>query len=183
MTDTDTGTVESLALSIPDEHVGAFVAEVFEDAERSTTWTEVVDAMVAPAARDAWEALSATEQVIEVLEKAGEYDGRAVDTLEDVPLRGEEASLSTREAFEEALRYRRNADVLRDGIADAFASDVIDEATLEAAVEEFGFDTETIARREDALEDVASVYELDFRPYGGTLIQRDEEDTTAADAW
>jgi hypothetical protein len=61
---------------------------------------------------------------------------------------------------------------------------VIDGEGLEAAVEAVGFDTETIARREDVLEDVASVYELDFKPYGGTLIQDDEgEGTTEADAW
>jgi hypothetical protein len=69
--------------------------------------------------------------------------------------------------------------------ADAFASGAVDGDELEAAVEAVGYDTETIARREDVLEDVASVYELDFRPYGGTLIQEDgnEEGTTEADAW
>lgn len=184
-TDTDTGTGESLALSIPDEHAGAFVAEVFEDAERSTTWEETVDALVAPSARDAWEALSPRERVVEVLRKAHEFDERAVERLEDVPLSGDVASPETRETFEEALRLRRNADVLRDGIADAYAGDVIDGDDLEAAVGAAGFDTGTIARREDALETVASVYDLDFRPYGGTLVQGDGDDetTTEADAW
>jgi hypothetical protein len=185
MTDTDTSTDESLAVSIPDEHAGAFVAEVFEDAERSTTWEDAVDAMVAPSARDAWAELSPREQVIEVLQKADEYDERAAELLEDVPLRGSDPSPETRETFEDALRIRRNADVLRDGIADAYASGVIDGDELEAAVEAVGYDTETIARREDVLEDVASVYELDFRPYGGTLIQEEGDDagTTEADAW
>ncbi|SDE73664.1 hypothetical protein [Halorientalis regularis] len=145
---------------------------------------EAVDAMVAPAAQDAWERLSPQEQVAEVLKKVDDYDERAVAELEDVSLRGDEASLETRQAFEEALRFRRNADVLCDGIADAYAAGVVDGEDLEAAVEAVGFDTETIARREDVLEDVASVYELDFRPYGGTLVQDDGDDgTTEADAW
>jgi hypothetical protein len=174
---------ESLAMSVPDEHAAAFVAEVFEDAERSTTWEEVVDAMVSPTARDAWESLSSTEQVIEVLQKAHDYDQQAADLLEDVPLSGEQASLEIRQTFEDALRHRRNADIFRDGIADAYASGLIDDEELEGAVESFEFETETIARREDVLEDVASVYELDFKPYGGTLIQEDEEQKTEADAW
>lgn len=170
---------EAVGMEIPDEHVGAFVAEVFEDAERATTWTDIVDSMVAPEAREAWEALSPTEQVVEVLEMADDYDERAADLLDGIEVDGDDPDESTVAAFEEATRLRNNADAFRDGIAAAYDEGHVGDEALVTAVESFGFDTETIARREDELERVTSVYDLDYRPYGGTLIQ--ESEAPAAD--
>jgi hypothetical protein len=170
---------EAVGIEIPDEHVGAFVAEVFEDAERATTWTDIVDSMVAPEARDAWEALAPVEQAVEVLEMADSYDERAADLLAGIEVDSDDPDESTIAAFEEATRLRNNADAFRDGIAAAYDEGHIDDDELVEAVESFGFDTDTIARREDELERVTSVYELDYRPYGGTLIQ--ESEAPAAD--
>lgn len=170
---------EAVGMEIPDEHVGAFVAEVFEDAERATTWTDIVDSMVAPEARDAWESLTSVEQAVEVLQMADDYDERAADLLAGIEVDSDDPDESTIAAFEEATRLRNNADAFRDGIAAAYDEGHIDDDGLVEAVETFGFDTETIARREDELERVTSVYDLDYRPYGGTLIQ--ESEAPAAD--
>ena len=62
-----------------------------------------------------------------------------------------------------------------DGVAAAYADGVVGDDELVAAVEESDFDTAVIAEREDELERVANAYDLDFRPYGGTLMH-DEED-------
>ncbi|WP_436932632.1 hypothetical protein [Halosimplex halobium] len=165
---------EARGVPIPDEHVGAFVAEAFEDAERSTTWAEVVDAMVAPAARDEWAELSAVEQAVEVLRQAAEYDRRATDELERIPTNRAEPTPEIRSSFEEAKRLRRNADAFRDGVATGYAEGRIDDEELVAAVERSEFDTTQIARREDALESVTAVYDFDYRPYGGTLFDEDQ---------
>lgn len=167
---------EAMGVPIPDEHVGAFVAEAFEDPERSTEWDEVVDAMVAPEARDAWDALGATEQTVEVLDQAAEYDRRATDELERIPTNRNEPTPETRDRFDEAKRLRRNGDVFRDGVAAAYADGRIDDDELREAVETSALDAGQIARREDELERVTSVYDFDFRPYGGTLFDEDEGD-------
>ncbi|QLH82956.1 hypothetical protein [Halosimplex pelagicum] len=164
---------EAMGVPIPEEHVGAFVAEAFEDPERSTTWSEVVDAMVAPDAREDWADLSAVEQAVEVLRRAAEYDRRATDELERIPTNRAEPTPEIRSSFEEARRLRRNADAFRDGVAAAYAEGRIDDEELVAAVERSEFDTTAIARREDALESVTAVYDFDFRPYGGTLFDED----------
>jgi copper chaperone CopZ len=165
---------EAMGVPIPDEHVGAFVAEAFEDPERSTAWDEVVDQMVAPAARDAWAELSAAEQTVEVLDKAAEYDRRAADELERIPTNKPEATPEIRSAFEEAKRLRRNADAFRDGVASAYQSGRIDDDELVGAVDESDFDTEQIAAREDELESVTAAYGFDYSPYGGTLFDEDK---------
>jgi hypothetical protein len=170
---------EAMGVPIPEEHIGAFVAEAFEDPERTTTWDEVVDAMVAPDARDAWEDLSAAEQTVEVIRQAAEYDRRATDELERIPTNANEPTPEIRSSFEEARRLRRNADAFRDGIATAYAEGRIDDDELFAAVQESEFDTAQIARREDELESVTSVYDFDYRPYGGTLFDEEEADEGA----
>lgn len=162
---------EAVGMAVPDEHVGAFVAEVFEDAERSTEWEDVVGSMVAPDARDAWEALTPTEQIEAVLEMADSYDERAADILAEIDVDGDDPDRETRDRFDEAMRLRRNADAFRDGVAAAYGAGRFDDEALVAAIEAIGFDTETIARREDELDRVASVYDFDYKPYGGTLIQ------------
>jgi tagatose-1,6-bisphosphate aldolase non-catalytic subunit AgaZ/GatZ len=164
---------EAVGMPIPDEHVGAFVAEVFEDAERSTDWEDIVDAMVAPAAREAWTGLSPSEQVSEVLEMANCYDREAVELLASIDVDG--SAETQRETFDEAMRLRRNADTFRDGVAAAYASGHVDADQLVCAVEESDFDTDGIARREDELERVTAVFDYNFKPYGGTLVQEDDE--------
>ncbi|WP_435181145.1 hypothetical protein [Halorussus sp. AFM4] len=180
MTDTDSesgGTAtESLGVSIPDEHVGAFVAEAFEDVERDTTWEEVVDALVAPEARDAWADLPPTERVVEVLSAAADYDRRAADRLAAIPTDRGRPTPEIREEFDEATRCRRNADRFRDGVAAAYADGVVDDDELVAAVERAGFDTAVIAEREDELDRVASAYDFEFRPYGGTLMHDGDDE-------
>lgn len=168
---------EAVGMAIPDEHVGAFVAEVFEDTERTTTWEGVVDSMVAPEAREVWEALTPTEQVAEVLHMADSYDTRAADLLADINVDGDDPDEEKRDRFAEARRLRRNADAFRDGIASAYEAGIVDDEELVGAIEAADFDTEEIARREDELERVTSVYDFDYRPYGGTLIQEDDEPT------
>lgn len=170
----DRQTGESIGVAVPDEHVGAFVAEAFEDVERDTSWTEVVEALVADDAREAWDDLSPTEQVVEVLSAADGYDERAVERLRDVPTDRGKPTGKMRESFEEALRCRRNADGFRDGVAAAYAEGRVGDDELVAAVESFGFDTDTIAEREDELDRVANAYDFEFRPYGGTLMTDDE---------
>lgn len=160
---------DPIGLPVPDEYVGAFVAEVFEDVERSTTWTEAVDALVAGDARSDWEALTPTEQVVAMLDAAADFDERAVQVLEGIPC-DEVNDSSVRGEFDEALRVRRNADLLRNAIADAYSDGYVDDDQLVEAVECHGFETETIARREDLLETVAEAHGFDFRPYGGTLM-------------
>ena len=172
---------EAVGMPIPDDHVGAFVAEVFEDTERSMDWADVVDAMVAPSAREEWNALDGDEQVAEVLEMASRYDERAADTLEGIEVDSDEPDAETREAFAEARRLRRNADGFRDGIASAYDTGHIDDDGLVAAIERVEFDTDEIARREDELERVTSAYDFDYRPYGGTLIQESETPTANPD--
>ncbi|QCS42899.1 hypothetical protein [Natrinema versiforme] len=182
---TGSGIEESLGVTIPDDHVGAFVAQAFEDVERSTEWTEAVEAVVADEARDAWRSLSARQQVVELLTMADRYDERATDLLEGIPLDRGGLDDDLRERFEEATRLRRNADVLRDGIAAGYAEGRVGDDELVAAVEDFEFDTASIAEREDALDTVANTYDLDFRPYGGTLMTEREpdEDAEEFEAW
>lgn len=176
---TTTQTLEEVVgITIPDEHVGAFVAEVFEDAERSTTWHRVVDALVAPAAREAWDELAAVERTAEVLRSADRFDRHAAELLAGIDVTTDAPEGDVREIFDEAMRLRRNADAFRDGVADAYAEGLLDDDQLVAAVETVGFDTETIARREDELERVTSAYDFEYRPYGGTLVQ--ERDTQTA---
>lgn len=177
---------ESLGVSIPDEHVGAFVAEAFEDPERSTSWAEAVDAMVAPDVRGAWDDLSPRERAAEVLSKAAAYDRRAVDRLDGVPLDPDREAVP--DAVREALRCRRNADAFRDAVADAYGEGRLDDDDLVAAVDAADFETATIARREDLLERVTEAYDVDFRPYGGTLMDADDGpdpdvDHGAREAW
>lgn len=172
---------EAMGVPIPEEHVGAFVAEAFEDPERTTTWEEVVDAMVAPDARDAWADLSPVEQTVAVLDQAAEYDRRATDELERIPTNKPEPTPEVRDSFAEARRLRRNADAFRDGVAAAYTDGRIDDEDLVAAVEASGFDTGQIARREDALESVTSVYDFEYRPYGGTLFDGDTSPDGEAD--
>jgi len=167
---------EAVGVPVPDDHVGAFVAQAFEDPERSTEWGDVVSAMIAPSARDAWESLSPVEQAVEVLRKAAEYDRRATDALERVPTNAGTADPEIRQAFDDAKRLRRNADTFRDGIAAAYRDGRLDDDTLVEAVERAEFDTGVIAEREDALERVTSVYDLDYRPYGGTMFDTEEND-------
>lgn len=168
---------EVVGITIPDEHVGAFVAEVFEDAERSTTWHRVVDALVAPTARDAWDELAAVERTAEVLRSADRFDRHAAELLAGIDVTADALEGDVRETFDEATRLRRNADAFRDGVADAYAEGLLDDEQLVAAVEAVGFDTETIARREDELERVTSAYDFEYRPYGGTLVQGSDKQT------
>ena len=158
-----------MGLPVPEEYVGAFVAEVFEDVERSTTWDETVEALVADDARSAWERLSPIEQVVAVLDAAAGFDERAVQALESIPHDAENESI--RAEYEEARRYRRNADMLRNGIAQAYSSGHVDDEQLVEAVERHGFESDTIARREEQLESIAEAHGLEFRPYGGTLME------------
>lgn len=171
----DVGRDEAVGVTIPDEHVGAFVAQAFEDPERDTSWQDVVDSLVPADALTAWRELDPTEQAVEVLEMADEYDSRAVELLEAIPLTGGELSSEHEESVEDALRCRRNADILRDGLAAAYHETHLSEGDLRTAVESFEFDTETVAEREDVLESVAQAYNFDFRPYGGTLFTDEEE--------
>jgi hypothetical protein len=161
---------DSLGVAVPETHVAAFVAEAFEDAERDTTWSAVVDRVVADGAREAWNALSPREQAAELLTMADDFDTRAVERLAAVPLDDPALTGGARDRFEEAMRCRRNADRIRDGVADGFASGHLRDDDLVGAVERAGFDTDTIAEREDRLESVAAAYDVDFRPYGGTLM-------------
>jgi hypothetical protein len=174
-TATEPGQEEAVGVTIPDEHVGAFVAQAFEDPERDTSWDDVVDTLVADDALPAWRDLDATGQAVEVLSAADDYDRRAVELLEATPLTGGELPGERRESIEEALRCRRNADILRDGLAAAYHEGHLSEGDLREAVETFEFDTETVAEREDLLESVAELYDFDFKPYGGTLFSEDEE--------
>lgn len=176
---------DSLGVTIPEDHVGAFVAQAFEDVERSTEWAEAVDAVVADEARDAWESLSPRKQVVELLTMADQFDRRATELLEEIPLDRGRLDDESRERFADAKRLRRNADVLRDGIAAGYAEGRVSDDDLVGAVEAFGFDTARIAEREDALDAVASAYDLDFRPYGGTLMTEREPDADADEfeAW
>lgn len=163
-----------LGIEIPADHVGAFVAEVFEDAERDTGWEDVVDAMVAPSAREDWASLEPGQQAVEVLRWARSYDEQAIEALESVPTDGTADPGDVEERFGEARRCRTNADTFRDGIAAAYADGRLDDEALIDAVETVGFDTEVVAEREQELERVANHFELDYQPYGGTLIQERE---------
>lgn len=171
-----------VGLPVPEEYVGAFVAEVFEDVERSTTWDDAVDALVATDARSAWDDLSPVEQVVAVLDAADGFDERAVEAFEDIPLDGPDGG-SVREDYEEARRFRRNADMLRNAVAEAYSSGHVDDDQLVEAVERHGFESDTIARREELLESIAEAHGLEFHPYGGTLMEpqgTDAEDSQAA---
>lgn len=185
MTDGNALADESVGVTVPDDHVGAFVAEAFEDPERSTTWDEVVDEVVAADARDAWDALAPTEQVTELLAMADGFDERAVDRLAEIPLDRAEPTERIDELFEEAERCRRNADRIRDGIAAAYADGHVDDAALVDAVETYGFETDTVAEREQLLESVTDAYGYDFRPYGGTLMEEPDDDDAdgGVDPW
>lgn len=173
----------SVGVPIPEEHVGAFVAEAFEDPERSTTWDEVIEETIAAEARGAWAGLSPREQVRELLSMADDFDERAVDALSSIPLDRAEPTEQIDRRFAEARRCRRNADRIRDGIADAYADGRVDDDGLVAAVRGQGFDTETIAERERLLESVTDAYGYDFRPYGGTLITDDERERDSYERW
>jgi len=178
------GLESSLGMTIPEDHVGAFVAEALEDPERATNWDDVVDTMVAPAARDAWAALSPVEQATEVLSKAAEFDRRAIEHFEAVPLDGDRREAET--DIDEGLRCRRNADTFRDGVAAAYGDGRLDDDGLVAALETAEFDTEVIAQREDLLERIDSVFEVEYSPYGGTLMDDDdgpEPETEHGETW
>jgi hypothetical protein len=157
----------SLGITIPDDYVGAFVAEALEDPERATTWDDVVDTMVAPASRGAWADLSPVDQATEVLSKATEFDRQAIAHFEAVPLYGDDPAQPD---IDEGLRCRRNADTFRDGVADAYADGRLDDEDLVAALEASAFETEVIAQREDLLERIDSAFDVEYRPYGGTLM-------------
>lgn len=172
----------SVGVSVPDEHVGAFVAQAFEDPERSTTWNEVVSAVVGDGAREAWETLTPGDQVQELLAIADDYDERAVEAFEAIPLDRRDPTPEMDDRFAEATRCRRNADRLRDGIAAAYADGRIDEDSLASAVEDYGFETTTIAEREDLVEAITEAYDYDVRPYGGVLMEQDDPDADAATA-
>jgi len=179
-------TEDAVGMEIPDDHVGPFVAEVFEDAERDTDWADVVGELVAPDARDAWDALDPGEQVVEVLRAADDYDRSAIEALSSIPTDGSADAGTVEERFGEARRCRRNADTFRDGVADAYAAGYVDGESLVGAIETVGFDTDTIAEREQELERVANHFELDFQPYGGTLIEGDDrigDQQTAPETW
>ncbi|MFC6976081.1 hypothetical protein ACFQL1_17520 [Halomicroarcula sp. GCM10025709] len=171
---------QSVGLSIPEEYAGEFVAEVFEDAERSTDWPGVVDAFVPPARREEWGELDATAQVCQVLDRAGAYDQSAVDALERIDADAERPA--AREKFDEAIRCRHNADGFRNAVADAYARGRIDDDGLVAAVERTDFGTDTIARREELLELIAEKHEFEFRPYGGTLLDGERFQTDSSDS-
>lgn len=181
----DSGGLEaSLGMTVPEDHVGAFVAEALEDPERATTWDDVVDTMVAPVARDAWAELNPVEQATEVISKAAEFDRRAIEHFEAVPLDGDHSEAET--DIDEGLRCRRNADTFRDGVAAAYGDGRIDDDGLVDALEAAEFDTEVIARREDLIERIDSVFEIDYRPYGGTLMDDDdgpEPETEHGETW
>ncbi len=167
------GTLDSsVGVTVPDEHVGAFVAQALEDPERATTWDDVVDALVAPAARDAWAELSRVERAAEVLSKAADYDERAVERFEAVSLDAEKAEIE--DAVDEGLRCRRNADTFRDGVAAAYGDGLLDDAEIVEALETSAFDADLIGRREDLLERIDEVYDVEYRPYGGTLMDAEE---------
>lgn len=179
-------TSESVGITIPDEHVGAFVAQAFEDPERDTDWEGVIDAVIAPDARDAWDGLSPTEQAVEILAMADDYDKQSIALLEEIPTDQSTPTEQSDHLFTEAMRCRRNADRFRDGIAAAYATDHLSADDLVNAVEKYGFDTNTIAAREDRVEAIAEIYDYDFRPYGGTLMDTDterDESTAASEAW
>jgi hypothetical protein len=178
------GLESSLGMTIPEDHVGAFVAEALEDPERATAWDDVVDTMVAPAARDAWAALSPVEQATEVLSKAAEFDRRAIEHFEAVPLDGDRSEAET--DIDEGLRCRRNADTFRDGVAAAYGDGRLDDDELVDALETGEFDTDVIAEREDLLEQIDSVFEIEYSPYGGTLMDDDdgpEPETEHGETW
>lgn len=164
----------SLGVTIPDDHVGAFVAEALEDPERSTSWDDVVDSMVAPAAREEWREMPRVQRAAAVLTKASEYDQRAIDRFDRVPLDAEADTIQS--DVDEGLRCRRNADTFRNGVAAAYGDDLLDEDELVAALESADFDTGLIERREDLLERIDGVYDVKFRPYGGTLMDTEESD-------
>lgn len=182
---TDADAERATGVTVPADHVAAFVAEVFEDAERDTDYAAVVDRVVASEARDAWAALSPRERVAELLGMADDYDQRALDHLRAIPVdrRTDVDDATVAERYEEALRLRRNADVVRDAVAAAYAEGRVDDGELVAAVESHGFDTGTVAAREDRLETVAEVHDLDFRPYGGTLMDAAGDEREGYDAW
>lgn len=182
--DATPGAGERLGIEVPDEHVAAFVAEAFEDPERDATWEDVVDEFVPAGARERWRDLSMRDRVEEVLAAADDFDDRAIDRLDDIPLDRTEPTDGIEGAFDEAMRLRRNADTFRSGIADAHAAGRIDDDGLVAAVEGYGFETDAIAEREDLVESVAERYELGFRPYGGTLMDTDDpEDRETGEVW
>lgn len=177
--DTDGLEDSSIGVTVPDDHVAAFVAEVFEDPERSTTWEDVIEEAIAPAAREAWDELSPGKQVCELLAMADDYDERAVDKLAAIPTDSGEPTDRVDELFAEAQRCRRNADRIRDAIADAYARDYVADDELVEAVETYGFDTTAITEREQLMETVTDLYEYDFRPYGGTLMTDDGANSDA----
>ena len=171
---------QSVGLSIPEEYAGEFVAEVFEDAERSTDWPGVVDAFVPSDRREEWATLDATGQVCQVLDRADAYDRDAVDALEGIAADADRSTART--AFDEAIRCRHNADGFRNAVADAYARGRIDDGGLVAAVERTGFETDIIARREELLELIAEKHGFEFRPYGGTLLDGDRFQTDSSDS-
>jgi hypothetical protein len=143
----------------------------------------VVDEVVAAEAREAWDALSPREQTVELLGIAADYDERAVERLDAISLDRRAMTDADRDRFEDAKRCRRNADRIRDGIADGVASGRVSDDALVAAVEDAGFETDTIAEREDRLDTVTGVYDVDFRPYGGTLMDDGDGGVPEGEAW
>lgn len=163
-----------MGIEIPQEHVGAFVAEVFTDVERNTSWSEVVNAIVHDDARGEWNDLPPRARLREALELADSFDQRCLAQLRSMPLQDATAD-GVEETFREAMRYRRNADILRDAIADAYASGLVGDQDLVQAVETCGFTTERIEQRETKIEQVTKRFDLSFRPYGGKLMHPDGE--------
>lgn len=183
-TDDRADAASSLGVTIPDEHVGAFVAEALEDPERSGNWDDVVDAMVAPEARADWRHLSPAERAAAVLSKADDYDRRATEQFDGVALDADRAAV--RAAIDEGLRCRRNADAFRNAVAAAYDDGLLDDEALLDALADADFETERIARREDALERVDDAYDVEFSPYGGTLLDTDdgpEPETDHPETW
>jgi len=179
---------DAFGVTVPEEHVGAFVAEAFEDAERDTDWGDVVDEFVPEEARDAWAELRPRDRAQAVLDAAASFDEEATETLEAVPLDASADRGAVEAQVEEALRLRRNADTFRDGVAAAYADGRLDDDALVAAVADSGFADDAVARRESALETVADVHDVDFRPYGGRLFDADEGpdpdvDHDASETW
>jgi len=180
--DPEEGAEDSIGLSVPEDHVGAFVAEAFEDVERDTAWPAVVDEVIADAARDAWADLDGTERVREMIELAAGYDERALERLEAVPVEPGDLGDDAEATLSDGLRCRRNADRLRDAVADAYDRGVVDDDGLVAAVESAEFDTATVAAREDRLDTLAELHEFEFRPYGGTLLDGRDDGVTVAES-
>lgn len=107
-----------------------------------------------------------------MLSTAADYDRTAAEKLGAIPLDAERPDVHA--DVQAALRCRRNADAFRNGVAAAYADGRLDDDALVSAVEDSDFDPGIIAERESALERVADVYDVQYRPYGGTLMDTDD---------